>query len=261
MPAILRGLIAFCFTAGILSLSTYLVIPNYRILVNISSLGIVLGGTLGVMLMSTPITKILNILRLLSMDTTNSHHHPLYWVRVFEKLSEKGLNPRSASQFKSLSPHPLFRKALAMVEQGFGKEDLRRVLERTSQFSIKEKQESIIFCRSMAKYPPALGMVGTVIGLVGLLFALQGGVGGERIGPGMALALLTTLYGLCIANIIILPMADSLEGQLQNWLSDSEIVIKGFNLVLEDSPTLVVGEELRAFLPSASTVGVQGKAA
>lgn len=252
MSGLIRNFIVFAFTIGILSFSTYLVIPNYRMLVNLSSLGIVLGGSFGVMLMSTPLSKVLNLLRMVLHHMTNGHRHQRQWIHIFEKMSEKGMSARSTHQFKSLSAHPLYQKALSMVEQGMSKTDLCRVLERTSQFSIKEKQESILLCRTMAKYPPALGMIGTVIGLVGLLYTLQSGAGGETIGPGMALALLTTLYGLCVSNLIILPISDAMESQLQDWLCDAEMILKGFSLVLEDSPTLVISEELRAFLPTST---------
>ena len=99
---------------------------------------------------------------------------------------------------------------------------------------------------TLGKYAPAFGMIGTLIGLVIMLANLDDP---SKIGPGMAVALLTTMYGSIIANALCLPMADRLARRSSEEVLLKTIVIKGVMAIQSGDNPRIVEQKLRTFLP------------
>ncbi len=102
------------------------------------------------------------------------------------------------------------------------------------------------FLDSLARYCPTFGMLGT---LVGLVVMLRGMSDPARIGPGMAVALLTTLYGLVLANGVFLPLSHKLASRSASEFLIKTIVMKGVLAIQAGDNPRVVEEKLRAFVP------------
>lgn len=101
---------------------------------------------------------------------------------------------------------------------------------------------------TIGKYAPAFGMIGTLVGLVIMLKNMDNPA---AIGPGMAVALLTTLYGALIANGLALPLADRLGRRSAEEVMTKTIIIKGVMAIQSGDNPRVVEQRLRAFLPPA----------
>jgi chemotaxis protein MotA len=99
---------------------------------------------------------------------------------------------------------------------------------------------------NIGKYAPAFGMIGT---LVGLVIMLQNMDDPDSIGPAMAVALLTTLYGSMLANLFALPIADKLAKRSEDELLVKSIVIKGVMSIQSGDNPRVVEQKLKSFLP------------
>lgn len=99
---------------------------------------------------------------------------------------------------------------------------------------------------TLGKYAPALGMIGT---LVGLVVMLQNMDDPKAIGPGMAVAILTTLYGALISNAICLPLSDRLARRSAEEVMVKTIIIKGVMAIQSGDNPRVVEQKLRTFLP------------
>jgi chemotaxis protein MotA len=102
---------------------------------------------------------------------------------------------------------------------------------------------------TMAKYAPAYGMIGT---LVGLVIMLQNMDDPSKIGPGMAVALITTLYGALIANAFCLPLSDRLAQRSAEEVLRKTIIIKAVMSIQSGDNPRVVEQRLRTFLPPRS---------
>ena len=113
---------------------------------------------------------------------------------------------------------------------------------------------------NIGKFAPAFGMIGTLIGLV---IMLQNMNDPSKIGPAMAVALLTTLYGALLANLFALPMAEKLGLRSRQEILLRMIVIKGVMAIQSGDNPRIVEQKLKTFLPNRSrvTAAVQGKAA
>ncbi len=110
----------------------------------------------------------------------------------------------------------------------------------------------------MGKYAPAYGMIGT---LVGLVIMLQNMDDPSKIGPGMAVALLTTMYGAIIANAFALPMSDRLALRSSEEVLYKTIIIKGVMAIQSGDNPRIVEQKLRTFLPPSMRKAAEEEAA
>jgi chemotaxis protein MotA len=99
---------------------------------------------------------------------------------------------------------------------------------------------------NFGKYAPAFGMIGTLIGLVIMLKSMDDP---STIGDGMAVALLTTLYGALVANLVALPIADKLDKRSQEEIMLKSIVIRGVMAIQAGDNPRVVEQRLNTFVP------------
>lgn len=103
---------------------------------------------------------------------------------------------------------PFLHKGLAMVVDGTPGDDIEVILRRDLQATIQRHQRSTSILRKASEFAPALGLIGTLIGLVQMLGNLDDP---STIGPSMAVALITTFYGAVLSNMLFLPLAAKLE--------------------------------------------------
>ena len=96
------------------------------------------------------------------------------------------------------------------------------------------------------RYAPAFGMIGTLIGLVAMLANMSDP---SAIGAGMAAALLTTMYGAVVANVLFLPLADKLALRSEEEVLIKSIIVKGVMSIQSGDNPRVVEQKLKTFLP------------
>lgn len=104
--------------------------------------------------------------------------------------------------------NPFLQKAVDMLVDGHEQNVVKQALEKDIDLNAERQEQGAKIFRSLGDVAPAMGMIGTLIGLVAMLANMDDP---KAIGPAMAIALLTTLYGAMLANMIALPIADKLE--------------------------------------------------
>jgi chemotaxis protein MotA len=148
--------------------------------------------------------------------------------------------------------------ALNDVENDFLRSGLRLVVDGTDPDIIKKilyadigqiqgrHEDGIGFLDMWGAFAPAFGMIGTLLGLVGMMANLEDTA---SVGPNMAVALITTLYGSIFANLILIPMKTKLEGRDKEEMIVMEIMVQGIlSIQSGDNPNLLK-EKLEKFLP------------
>lgn len=138
------------------------------------------------------------------------------------------------------------RRGLMMAVDGSEPGIIQQIMET----EIEAMEERHAFGRSLfeawGKYAPAFGMIGTLFGLVVMLQNMDDP---SKIGPGMAVAIITTLYGAVMANFLLLPVADKLKTKSSNEVLLRKIILKGvMSIQLGDNPR-VVRQKLEGYLP------------
>ena len=137
------------------------------------------------------------------------------------------------------------KKGILLIVDGTEPELVRGILE-TELVNMDERHRAgSSFFDNWAAIAPAWGMIGTLLGLVNMLKNLEDS---STIGPNMAIALLTTLYGSLIANWICVPIANKLKLQNANEYQLKEIVIEGLLSIQAGENPRVIEEKLKSFL-------------
>ncbi len=108
-----------------------------------------------------------------------------------------------------------YREAVQMIVDGYNEEAMSKFLEEERHVFVEKAEMAAGVFRAMGDAAPAFGMIGTLVGLVQMLANLSDP---STIGPAMAVALLTTLYGAMLANLFALPIADRIE----TWAEDEK---------------------------------------
>jgi chemotaxis protein MotA len=138
-----------------------------------------------------------------------------------------------------------FLKGLQMAVDGQEPEALKDMLEKEIEYVMERHDKGADIFATIAAYSPAMGMIGTLIGLVQML---QNMSDPSSIGPAMAVALLTTFYGAVIANIIASPISGKLKLRSASEVLNKTLVTEGMKAILEGENPRLMEQRLHAFV-------------
>ncbi len=144
-------------------------------------------------------------------------------VKLAEEARRNGLLSLQES-YNSGQSNDFLRKGLGMVIDGMEPEAVEKILRQETYSMTERHQKGASILRKSAEVAPAMGLIGTLIGLVKMLGTLDDPSG---IGPAMAIALLTTFYGAFLAYIIFTPLASKLERNSQEEMLINNLYTKG----------------------------------
>lgn len=144
---------------------------------------------------------------------------------------------------------PFLKKGIMLVVDGTDPDLVRGILETDLSCVEARHKKTIGFWTKWAELGPAWGMIGTLVGLVNMLKNLNDP---SSIGPQMAVALLTTLYGSLIANWLCSPIASKLEINNANEIMMKEVTVEGLLSIQAGENPRVIEEKLKSFLSPAA---------
>lgn len=217
------------------------------LLMNLKSGFLVLGGTL----MSACLAFSAKTLK----DLLNS----LQWIRENREIDHDALIREISSMayisrmngVKALekagagADNFFLRRGIELVVDGYDRFEIRNILEKEYElyFARKESQAGVL--NTMSRLAPVFGFVGTLIGLIQVL-----GHMGEpaEIGEGMAVALLTTLYGLLFANFLFLPLAKKFSEHTRNEATVFNVILEGIVDIAEQKNSKAISHRLQSYV-------------
>jgi len=178
---------------------------------NLPALLIVLGGTLAITTICYSFTEMLRAIRIVSKtllhSTRNTSEATLQVIQIAQLARKNGvLSLQNIAD--QTSKEPFLNKAITMVIDGIPADHVERILRLEIATTAERHRKSASILRRAAEFSPAMGLIGTLIGLVQMLGNLQDPT---TIGPSMAVALLTTFYGAILANLVFIPLASKLD--------------------------------------------------
>ncbi|GJE55058.1 motility protein A [Methylobacterium thuringiense] len=141
---------------------------------------------------------------------------------------------------------PFLAQGARYIADGYDREFIRDTMERDRDNFLMHLDEGSKIYRAFGDCAPAWGMIGTILGMV-TMFAHMSDP--SKLGPAMATALLATLYGALIANMIALPLADKLHLKLEEEDVSRSLIIDGILLIRDQKSATLVREMLIAYLP------------
>lgn len=222
--------------------------------IDVPSVLIVGGGTLGVTTICFSLRDMARLPVVLGRalfhanpDPANTAIHMLQLAEIARKRGVLGLDQLLGEMVEE----PFVHRALEMAIDGTPLEEIRQVLQREIDEMAERHARSAGILRRAAEVAPAMGLIGTLIGLVQMLGTLDDP---STIGPGMAVALLTTFYGAVLANMVLAPLAAKLErNSAEEALSANIYMLTAESICRRENPRRL---ELRlnALLPPARRV-------
>ncbi len=140
---------------------------------------------------------------------------------------------------------PFLKKGILLIVDGTDPELVRAIME-TELISIEGRHKEVIgFWETLGSMGPAWGMIGTLVGLVDMLYHMDDP---STLGPAMAVALITTLYGSILANWLCIPISNKLKADNASEMMQKEVMIEGLLSIQAGENPRVIEEKLKSFL-------------
>jgi len=154
---------------------------------------------------------------------------------------------RHAEMYIKVIEDPYLNLGSQLIVDRCSQKELNRALQWQLSNNLEQKRRRLRILNGMAGFAPAFGMLGTLLGLVRLLFSL-GESGLDVVGAAMGFAMITTVYGLVTANLIIKPMAIKMEQRFREQLAWQKVKHEMLMLLFEKAHPEVIRETLNAFI-------------
>lgn len=214
--------------------------------VDFPSLILVAGGTVAVAIIRFSLTDVSNSLKVVLntfLVKINNHAEIIQEIVSLANISRKnGLIVLEQQPIKD----PFLKKAVMYCVDGHEAEFIEEVLRKEAALAVERHDVGQRLFKRMGDVAPAFGMIGTLVGLVQML----AGMGDpQTLGPSMATALLATLYGAVLANLLFIPLADKLAQRSQEEARNRKLIIEGVLGILKGLNPRAMEEFLECFLP------------
>jgi chemotaxis protein MotA len=208
---------------------------------------IVIGGTLGVMLITTPRTSLVHSFRrvmdLISSEEVNREaliEEIIFYARVARRgnlLALEPLVPQAA--------HPFFGQALQLALDVGSRTELQTILENELRMRERQGETDAKTLEVAGGFAPTIGIIGTVVGLIEVLrhFANL-----QSVGFGIGTAFVSTIYGLALANLLLLPAAHRIRARVAENFEIQELIIEGVLSLSDNVHPALIRLRLNAYL-------------
>jgi len=236
------------FVAGVVILTTAILMgSDIATFIDIPSVLITIGGSYAAMFIHFPMEKITSSISIMMKSfsqTTRTPSELIAMILDFATVARKEGVLALEAKLEEIDD-VFIRKGIQMVVDGTPPELTREILELDMDHLEDRHKEGQGFFISLGTYAPAFGMIGTLIGLVQMLKNMDDP---SSIGAGMAVALITTLYGAVMANLVCLPIAGKLKIRGDEEALLRRIIIEGIQSIQAGESPRVVEEKLKVFM-------------
>ena len=221
---------------------------NLRVFISPSSAFITFGGTLAAFFISIPLTNITSAWRVVVRAFHYALEDPIilidrmvHYAEIARRdgiLALDGVTTEDDDEF--------LIRGIQLAVDGTSPELIEDILSTDlEKLDARHAAGRRVF-ETLAKYAPAWGMIGTLLGLIIMLKGLDDP---SKIGPGMALALITTLYGAVAANFVFGPIAGKLAERSEQEMLLKEIIMRGVMSIQSGDNPRIVRQKLKIYLP------------
>ena len=207
---------------------------------------IVLGGTIGAAVLQTPKNVLLKSLSIFiwiikppSQNFSEIQKQIIKWAEVSRKNGLLGLE-----NLASNNKDPFIKKGLQLLIDGKEPDQIRAVLELELCSTEQNNIDASKVYEAMGGYAPTIGIIGAVMGLIHVMGNLSDP---SMLGGGIAVAFVATIYGVGIANLFLIPVANKLQAYSRNESLLKEMIIEGLISIAEGEHPRNIAEKLNGF--------------
>ena len=242
LAGIVLGVVMVIF--GIFSSGGLAAFGNF---VDLPSVFITIGGSISSVLTAHKLPDFINGFKSISLPFQNKVVDPGQVIKQIIELSNVGRKEGLLALEEAANniEDDFLKKGIMLVVDGTDPELVRGILE-TDLYCLQDRHSKVIgFWEKWAEMGPAWGMIGTLIGLINMLGNLSDMA---AVGPNMAIALVTTLYGSMLANWICTPVATKLKANDAMEIMMKEIVVEGLLSIQAGENPRIIEEKLKSFI-------------
>lgn len=208
---------------------------------------IVLGGTIGAVMLTTPFAIIKTAVARLKTALYDDDVSPAGIIEQIVSFATKARKTgiisleRDAAQI----PDPFLKKALMLAVDGTELQAVREMMQLQMRLESSEADTDARVFEAAGGYAPTIGIIGAVIGLIQVMKHLDNI---NRVGYGIAVAFVATIYGVGVANLFLLPMAQKIRTRVQQRLRIEELMLEGVSSISEGMNPRLIRRKLDAFV-------------
>jgi len=215
--------------------------------IDMPSVAVVIGGTMGALLINFPLKKFLALGKVIGKTMMFALDEPGIvidkMVGYAERARREGM--LALEEDSENETDDFLRKGLRLAVDGTDPQLLEKILETDVEQIENRHSEGAKLLGMGGTFAPAYGMIGTLIGLVNMLSNLDDPT---QIGAGMATALITTFYGAVMANAVFIPLQGKLEIRSKEEMVIKSMIIEGIMAIQSGDSPRIVEEKLKSFL-------------
>ncbi|MEW5766754.1 MAG: MotA/TolQ/ExbB proton channel family protein [bacterium] len=247
------GGLAFCIAMVVIGI---LLGGSLTQFIDYPSMAITIGGTIGAVTMAFPLSNMINLISVTLKAVMPYSSNPTDIIKTFVTFAEKARRDGLLALESDVGnlTDSFMRKGLQLVVDGTDPAVIRTVMETDLAGMEARHATCTSIYKMMGSLAPAFGMMGTLIGLINMLAHMDDP---STIGPSMALALITTMYGFMIANMFCIPMGNKLAVYSSREAGDRILMIEGMMGIQAGDNPRVLEEKLKSFLAPAQR-GAEG---
>ena len=230
---------------------------NYLMFLSLSSFALVAGSTFAASMISYSTRDVLVAVKgLLAtfFHTPTSQKHLRSHVQRFVEWGNiyrtEGIASLESSLTATEQKDHLITHGMELLGSGYKNHDIRTMLTDDMDAHWQRLTLESKVLNTMAVYAPGFGMVGTIIGLIIMLDNMNGDM--AALGKGLALALITTLYGVVLSNLIFKPAANQVTEKQEALYFRNQMMVDGFVLLAEKRDGFYIQDRLNAYLSPSS---------
>lgn len=153
---------------------------------------------------------------------------------------------------------PFLRDGIGLIVEKAEYQEIESILKDRIRVKQESDESTANMLRTLAKYPPSFGIIGTVLGLIALMLQLGTEGGAERMGPAMAIGLVATLYGLVLTNFVLQPLSENLALKSIQDIRKRQIALLGVLLLKSQKRAPIVQEAVNSLLPVSRRIDELG---
>jgi chemotaxis protein MotA len=212
---------------------------------------IVIGGTIAAASISFSMKDLLVLCKIFVLRTLGKNRTDYRDVinQIIELNKKFNLGEIPLSELSVGIRHPFLLEGVNLISTGMlSDQELRTTMEtRLRTLETEYMREANMF-RTIGRFPPAFGLLATTLGMIGLLQKIGQPDSQKLIGPAMSVGLIGTLYGISLANLVFIPIAENLAERTHEEILLRKIIIEGVVLLKENVNPLAMRERLNSFL-------------
>ncbi|MBT6539329.1 MAG: flagellar motor protein PomA [Francisellaceae bacterium] len=216
-----------------------------EVFVNVPSLLIVTGGTAMVVMMKFTVKQFFRSIKIALKAFFSKSADLTELITTCVNMAESARKGGLLSLENFNTDNEILKKGMQLLVDGHDADVVRSMLHKDIMQTVDRHLKSQKVFKAVADVAPAMGMIGTLIGLVQMLSAMDDP---KSIGPSMAVALLTTLYGAIIANMIAFPIADKLGMRSEEETLERSLILDALLSIQSGQNPRVISELLKSYI-------------